>query len=203
MRSRELKVAGAWEFTPDVHADLRGYFLESYRFEALESAVGHRFPLAQSNVSVSHRGVVRGIHYALVPPGQAKYVTVVTGAAFDVIVDLRLGSPTFGQWDSVILDAVDHRAVYLPEGVGHAFLALEDRTTMTYSVSSVFDADREFGISVFDSELAIDWPMAPEAMIVSERDRRSPSLTEALAAHRLPSEEAWSLSPVAGHRGGA
>src|SRR5690554_6518902 len=124
----ETGIPGAVAFTPKQFADDRGTFLEWYRFEPLEQALGRRLDLRQANLSVSRRGVLRGLHFAAVPPGQAKYVTAVAGSAIDYFVDVRVGSPTFGQWDSVVLDTVDRRAVFLAEGLAHAFLALEDDT---------------------------------------------------------------------------
>ena len=112
MKIRPLTVQGAYEVSPVQHTDTRGTFLEWYRFDALAAAVGHPLELAQANMSVSARDVVRGIHFADVPPGQAKYVVCVSGAVLDVVVDLRTGSPTYGQWESVRLDDVDRRAVY-------------------------------------------------------------------------------------------
>ena len=121
---------------------------------------GHRPPvhLAQANCSVSSAGTLRGIHFAQLPPSQAKFVTCVHGAAFDVVVDLRAGSPTFGQWDAVLLDARDRRAVYLPEGLGHAFMALEDDTVVTYLCSTPHAPDREHGIHPLDPQIGIEWP---------------------------------------------
>src|SRR3954471_5349458 len=121
-------VADAHVLTPALHPDDRGTFLEWFRSADLEGA-GHPFRLAQANASVSRAGVVRGIHFAEVPPGQAKYVTCVRGAVLDVVVDLRLGSPTFGSWDAVRLDDVDRRALYVAEGLGHGFCALEPDST--------------------------------------------------------------------------
>ena len=126
MEFRPLAIEGAWEITPRQFADPRGVFLESFNEGPFARRVGHRLSVAQTNISVSALGVVRGIHFADVPPGQAKYVTCVTGAVFDVVVDIRVGSPTFGHWDAVVLDDVDRRAVYLSEGLGHAFMSLED-----------------------------------------------------------------------------
>ena len=116
MQIRPLAVPGAWEATPRQFVDERGVFLEWFTAASFTGTAGHRFDLAQANVSVSARGVLRGIHVADVPPGQAKYVTCVAGAVLDVVVDLRVGSPTFGAWDSTVLDAVDRRAVYLVRG---------------------------------------------------------------------------------------
>ena len=107
---------------------------------------GHDLDLAQANCSVSAAGVLRGIHFSDVPPGQAKYVTCVRGAALDVVVDIRVGSPTFGQWDSVLLDDVDRREIYLAEGLGHAFMALEDDTTIVYLCSTGYAPGREHGV---------------------------------------------------------
>src|SRR5262245_39223778 len=115
MKIRPLDVAGAFEITPALHTDARGVFLEWYRFDHLAAEVGHPLDLAQANISVSAANVVRGIHFADVPPGQAKYVTCVRGTVVDVVVDLRVGSPTFGRWDSVRLDDADRRCVYLGE----------------------------------------------------------------------------------------
>ncbi len=141
MQIRPLAVPGAWEATPRQFVDERGVFLEWFTAASFTGAAGHRFDLAQANVSVSARGVLRGIHVADVPPGQAKYVTCVAGAVLDVVVDLRVGSPTFGAWDSTVLDAVDRRAVYLSEGLGHAFLSLEDGSTVVYLCSEPYAPD--------------------------------------------------------------
>ena len=135
VKIRPLSIAGAWEITPQQHGDPRGVFLEWYRHDRLAEVVGHRLDLAQANLSVSARGVVRGIHYADVPPGQAKYVTCASGAVLDVVVDLRVGSPTFGRWEAVRLDDVDRRAVYLAEGLGHGFCALTEGATVVYLCS--------------------------------------------------------------------
>ena len=136
MTFRELAVPGAWEFTPTQHGDPRGVFLEWFQGDPLAQRVGHRVSLAQANCSVSAAGVVRGIHFADVPPGQAKYVTCPRGAVLDVVVDLRVGSPTFGRWDGVMLDDQDRRAVYISEGLGHAFMSLEDDSTLVYLCST-------------------------------------------------------------------
>lgn len=186
---RELSVPGALELTPRQFPDDRGLFLEAYRFEGLEEAIGHRFELAQANVSVSRKGVVRGIHYADVPPGQAKYVTCTNGAIIDYIIDLRVGSPTFGQWDSVRLDDVDRRAVYIPEGLGHCFVALADDSTVMYFVSSVFNLEREHGINPLDPQVALVFPEEAGEPLLSPKDLEAPSLAEALALGALPTVE--------------
>jgi len=185
MEIRALAVPDAFELTPRVFGDDRGVFLEWYRFEDLEASVGHRLTLAQANVSVSRAGTVRGVHYADTPPGQAKYVTCVRGAVLDVVVDIRVGSVTFGRWDAVRLDDVDHRAVYLAEGLGHAFVALTDDATVTYLCSQVYNPTGEHGINPLDPELAIDWPAGLE-LLLSPKDAQAPTLQQAREAGLLP-----------------
>lgn len=185
MEIRPLAIAGAFEITPRLWSDDRGTFLEWYRSDLL-AALGVTFELRQANTSVSRRGVVRGIHFADVPPGQAKHVTVTHGSAIDFVVDIRVGSPTFGHWDSVLLDAVDHRAVYLAEGLGHAFVALEDDTTVSYLVSGHYDPAHEHAISPVDPALGIDFPIPATDLVVSEKDAVAPTLAEALELGILP-----------------
>lgn len=185
---RELAVPDAHVIVPQRHDDDRGTFLEWFRAGDLDAA-GHPFRLAQGNASVSRPGAIRGIHYTDVPPGQAKYVTCVRGAVLDVVVDLRVGSPAFGRWDAVRLDDRDRAALYLAEGLGHAFCALEPDTTVVYLCSDVYRPAAEHGIDPFDPQLAIDWPtdLAP---VLSEKDAAAPTLAQALAAGVLPSYEA-------------
>ncbi len=158
MQVRELTVPDAFEFTPKQHADDRGTFLEYFRADLLEKATGHRLQLVQANCSVSARGSLRGIHYADVPPGQAKYVTCVRGAGLDVVVDVRDGSPTFGAWDAVVLDEHERRAVYVAEGLGHAFLSLTEDATLLYLCSDGYRPTSEHGVDALDPALGISWP---------------------------------------------
>ena len=188
MDIRPLSIAGAWEVTPRVFPDDRGVFLESFRGDKLAAAIGHRLDVVQSNVSVSSRGTVRGIHFADVPVGQAKYVTVVAGSLIDYVVDLRVGSPTFGQWDSVLLDTGDRRAVYLSEGLGHAFCALEDGTTAHYLCSSAYNPSAEHGINPLDPEVGLTLPEGIEPRL-SPKDSAAPTLRAALEDGLLPSFE--------------
>ncbi|MBT1605211.1 MULTISPECIES: dTDP-4-dehydrorhamnose 3,5-epimerase family protein [Curtobacterium] len=189
MQIRELKIPGAWEFTPVQHGDARGAFLEAYRADVLEETVGHPLDLRQVNMSISSAGVARGIHYALVAPSQAKYVTAVRGAFIDYIVDIRVGSPTFGQWDSVRIDDVDRRAVYLSEGLGHAIVALEDQSTVNYLVSAHYDPEREKGITILDPTVGLELPDGLGEPVLSEKDTSAPTLEEAAAAGLLPTYE--------------
>ena len=185
MQVRPLSIPGAWEFTPRAIADDRGVFLEWFKADDVSAATGHPFTLTQANHSISRRGVLRGIHYASVPPSQAKYVYCPQGAVLDVIIDIRTGSPTFGQWDAVRLDPVDRRAVYISEGLGHAFMALEDDSSVTYLCSTGYNPAGEFGTNPLDGSLGLPWPVDLEPL-VSDKDRDAPSLAEAEAAGLLP-----------------
>ena len=186
MQIRELKIPDSYEITPRQFPDERGVFLEWYRFDRLEEAVGHRLDLAQGNTSVSKRGVVRGIHFADVPPSQAKYVTATHGAVLDFVIDIRVGSPTFGQWDSVLLDDVDRRAIYIAEGLGHCFVALTDDATVSYLVTSTFNAEREHGIDPTDPEVGLEYTVDADELLLSSKDTGAPSLADAAAWGLLP-----------------
>lgn len=188
MNIRPLSIEGAWEITPKQHGDPRGMFMEYYRFDHLAEAVGHPLRLAQANMSVSAKDVVRGVHFADVPPGQAKYVSCVSGAVLDVIVDLRVGSPTFGRWEGVRLDDVDRRAVYIAEGLGHGFCALSESATLSYFCSETFNPTGEHAVHPLDPDLGIVWPA--EAPQLSARDAAAPSLAEAIASGLLPEYDA-------------
>ncbi|GLZ29889.1 dTDP-4-dehydrorhamnose 3,5-epimerase [Lentzea sp. NBRC 105346] len=188
MQASELKISGAFEFTPRTFPDDRGVFVAPFQSAAFEAAVGHSLRLRQTNHSVSRRGVVRGIHFADVPPSQAKYVFCPRGSMLDFVIDVRVGSPTFGQWDTVLLTDSICNAVYIPEGLGHAMVALEDDTTMSYLCSEGFNPGAEHGIDPLDATLALPWPSDLE-LVLSEKDRTAPSLESALASGLLPRYE--------------
>ena len=183
---RPLGIEGAWVETPRVFTDDRGRFHEWFKDEKFHESTDRRLRLAQANCSRSALGTLRGIHYASVPPGQAKYVTCVGGAVLDVIVDLRTGSPTFGTWETVRLDDTTHRCVYLSEGLGHAFMALEDNSTVVYLCSEGYAPEREFGIDPLDPALAIAWPEGLTPLL-SQKDAAAPTLEEAERKGLLPS----------------
>jgi dTDP-4-dehydrorhamnose 3,5-epimerase len=187
---RELTIPDSYEFTPVQRADDRGVFLEWYRFDRLEEAIGHPLALRQANTSVSKRGVVRGIHFADVPLGQAKYVTVTHGAVLDYIIDIRVGSPTFGQWDAVRLDDVDRKAVYIAEGLGHAFVALTEDATVSYLVTDVYNPTAEHGINPLDPDIALVFPEEAGEPLLSPKDTDAPSLREAQESGLLPTWDA-------------
>ncbi|WP_085369140.1 dTDP-4-dehydrorhamnose 3,5-epimerase family protein [Leifsonia sp. NCR5] len=190
MQIRELSIPDAYEITPKQHADDRGLFLEWYRYDRLEEAVGHSLNLRQGNTSVSKRGSVRGIHFADIPVGQAKYVTATHGAVLDFAIDIRVGSPTYGQWDTVLLDDKDRRAIYVSEALGHCFVALTDDATVSYLVSDVYNPTREHGINPLDAEVGLRFPEEAGELLLSPKDTEAPGLAEAAAAGLLPTWEA-------------
>lgn len=200
MDIRELAVPDSFVLDLVAHGDARGRFTEWYRADILTDAVGEALPLAQANHSVSAAGVLRGVHFALVPPGQAKYVYCPVGRVLDIVVDVRRGSPAFGAVDSVELDAEKPRAVYLREGLGHAFVALEDHTSITYLVSAGYNPGREFGVHPMDPDLALPWPADLEFEL-SAKDAAAPTLAEAGAQGILP-DYADCLAHYAAQRSG-
>lgn len=185
MDVRELAIPGAWEIAPQLHSDSRGLFFEWLTDQAFTTFAGHRLDVRQANCSVSAAGVLRGLHFAQLPPSQAKYVTCLAGSVFDVVVDIRVGSPTFGRWDSVLLDDRDRRSVYISEGLAHGFVALEDNSTVTYLCSAEYNRQREHTICPTDPALAIDWPRDRE-LLLSDRDAAAPPLDALRAAGLLP-----------------
>lgn len=189
MEVRPLSIEGAFVITPRQFPDDRGLFLESFRGDLLAEHLGHRPDVVQTNVSVSSRGTVRGIHFADVPPGQGKYVTAVAGSLVDYVVDVRVGSPTFGRWESVVLDTVDRRALWISEGLGHAICALEDDTTLMYLCTATYNPAGEHGVHPLDPTIGLALPdgITPR---VSPKDAAAPSLEEAVATGVLPTLEA-------------
>jgi dTDP-4-dehydrorhamnose 3,5-epimerase len=186
VKARELAIPGAWELTPQVHTDSRGLFFEWFTDSAFTEMAGHRLDLQQANCSVSSAGVLRGVHFAQLPPSQAKYVTCLRGSVFDVVVDIRVGSPTFGKWDAVLLDDRARRSIYISEGLGHAFLALEDDSTVMYLCSAGYAPGREHTINALDPALDITWPAVGDTKIMSDRDRDAPTLAQVQATGLLP-----------------
>jgi epimerase EvaD len=189
MQVRELTIPGAFEFTPPSFADPRGEFVAPYQQTPFVQAVGHPLRVAQTNQSVSVRGTIRGVHFADTPPGQAKYVYCMHGELLDVVVDLRVGSPTFGRWDAVQLSGAKVSAVYLPEGFGHAFIALADDTLAAYYCSAEYNPAAEHAVDPLDPQLGLPWPEDVEP-VLSDKDRAAPSLAQAEADGLLPSYDA-------------
>jgi dTDP-4-dehydrorhamnose 3,5-epimerase len=180
-----MGIDGAWIFTPRVYPDNRGEFHEWFRGAEFLDNLGYRLELAQANCSVSHRGVIRGIHFTEVPPGQAKYIVCASGAIIDVVVDLRVGSPTYARWEAVRLDEQTRRAVFISEGLGHAFVALSPSATVMYLCSTPFALGIEHGVHPLDPQIGIAWPQDVQA-ILSQKDAAAPSLDKAARAGLLP-----------------
>jgi dTDP-4-dehydrorhamnose 3,5-epimerase len=185
VQSRSLSIEGVWEFTPVLRPDDRGVFLESFKATVFEDTVGHALDLRQMNISVSKAGTVRGIHFADVPPGQAKYVQCFDGAILDIVVDIRVGSPTFGQWEAVELDAQSRVGLYIAEGLGHGFCALSDSATVGYLCSEPYSPTGEHGIHPLDPELALPWPAGKDS-VLSPKDAVAPSFAAAIESGLLP-----------------
>jgi dTDP-4-dehydrorhamnose 3,5-epimerase len=188
MQVDELKVPDSWVFTPQQWPDPRGVFLEWFKAPVFRDAVGHDLVIRQANHSVSSKGTLRGVHFADVPPGQAKYVYCTKGAVLDIVVDVRVGSPTFGVSDAVRLDTVDRKAVYLSEGLGHAFLALTEDSNVTYLCSETYNPTGEHGVHPLDTDLDLPYPDDVEHLL-SDKDAAAPTLAEALSSGLLPSYE--------------
>jgi len=166
----ETKIQGAFAVTPQQHRDDRGVFLEWFRSDRFVETTGHRFTIAQANCSMSSAGTVRGIHFAQLPPSQAKYVTCPSGAILDVVVDIRVGSPTFGQSVMVELNDEEHRMFWVPPGFAHGFCALVDGTDVIYKCTDFYVPDDERGVLWNDPDLRIAWPAT--AGRVSAKDAR-------------------------------
>ena len=195
MEIRELKVGDAYEVTPKILGDSRGAFLEWFRADKLQEATGRRLDLLQANASISLAGAIRGIHFADVPPSQAKYVSCPRGALLDVVIDIRVGSPTFGAWDAVLLDDVARRGVFVSEGLGHGFMALEDDTLISYLCTAPYTPAREHGVHPLDPAIGIEWPTTgrngdPLEPLLSAKDTEAPSLADAEKQGLLPSYDA-------------
>jgi dTDP-4-dehydrorhamnose 3,5-epimerase len=186
VRIEPLGVADAWVCTPTVHGDDRGFFLEWLRTDKLAEATGRRFEIQQANHSRSARGVTRGLHFADTPPGQSKLVYCPEGAVLDVVVDLRVGSPTFGAVDSVVLESGSRKVVFVSEGLGHGFCALEDGSSVNYLVSTVYNPVIEHTINPLDPELGLPWPTDLGALSLSDKDAAGPTLAQAREQGILP-----------------
>lgn len=186
-----LSISGAWKIAPRQFSDNRGTFLEAFKQPTFKEATGRSLTVAQVNTSVSAAGTIRGIHFADVPPSQAKYVFCPKGAILDFVIDIRTGSPTFGQYDAVLLDDRDRSAIFISEGLGHAFMSLEDDSVATYLCSTTYSPTREHGINPLCRTIGIEWPTEdrhgnPISPILSDKDRDAPGLNKAKEMGLLP-----------------
>lgn len=172
MKVIETDLPGCVVIEPQVFGDARGFFFESFNTDKL-AAHGLAPKFVQGNVSSSSRGVLRGLHYQW-PNPQGKYVSVIEGEVWDVAVDIRRGSPTFGKWAAVVLNAENKRHFWIPEGFAHGFVVLSERAVFTYLCTATYDAKADAGIRWDDPSLAIDWPVSDP--LLSEKDARAPLL---------------------------
>ena len=163
---------------PTVHGDDRGYFVETFRADKLEAFLGYKIDFCQDNESKSSRGVLRGLHYQLHPDAQTKLVRVIQGSVLDVAVDIRKGSPTFGKYISVELNAENKRQLLVPRGFAHGFLVLEDDTIFAYKVDSYYSPENDRGIAFDDINLNIDWQIPHTELNLSAKDKTQPKLHE-------------------------
>ncbi|WDM21572.1 dTDP-4-dehydrorhamnose 3,5-epimerase [Paenibacillus polymyxa] len=177
MKMVPLRLTGASIIEPMVHGDQRGFFMESYNQQVMQNeGITHTF--VQDNQSLSaDAGVIRGLHYQLNPKAQTKLIRVLTGAIYDVILDIRKSSPTFGQWMSVILSEYNHRQLLVPKGFAHGFCTLVPNTQVLYKVDEYYSPMHDRGILWNDPALSIDWPTS--RIILSEKDKQQPLLKDA------------------------
>jgi dTDP-4-dehydrorhamnose 3,5-epimerase len=180
----ELSIPGAYVLDSTVWGDERGFFREWFKRADLD-AMGIGFTIEQANLSMSRRGVVRGLHYSIAPEGQAKLVTCAFGELDDVIVDVRVGSPTFGHVEIVHLAAGEERSVLLPAGAAHGFCVRSELAALSYLLSSPFNPTMELEINPFDETLDVQWDLSGPA-IMSDKDAKGPSLNDRIAAGELP-----------------
>jgi dTDP-4-dehydrorhamnose 3,5-epimerase len=178
MKFTRTKIPDVIIIEPKVHGDDRGYFVETFRADKLEEFLGYKIKFCQDNESKSSKGVLRGLHYQLAPAAQTKLVRVIQGSVLDVAVDIRKGSPTFGEHVSVELTAENKKQLLVPRGFAHGFIVLEDDTTFAYKVDNYYSPENDRGISFDDMDLGIDWILDKEELNLSAKDKIQPKLSE-------------------------
>jgi dTDP-4-dehydrorhamnose 3,5-epimerase len=163
---------------PKVHGDTRGYFVETFRLDKFEEAIGYQVNFIQDNESKSSKGVLRGLHFQRPPFAQSKMVTVIEGEVLDVAVDIRQGSATYGKAVTVVLNEQNKHQLFVPRGFAHGFVVLSESATFTYKVDNYYSPEYEKGVAYNDPKLNIDWPLPIESLRLSEKDRKYKSLVE-------------------------
>ncbi len=181
MPYEKTKLRGLFVFEPWLQLDQRGSFHEAFKVDLAKNETGLFFETRQLNVSVSNKGVLRGVHFKQNPPGQRKFVRVEQGSIYDVVVDLRKNSPTLGQWVGFELSSVNRRSLLIDNGLGHGFLALESDTVVSYLCDTEYDPNLEYGFNPFS--FAIDWEYAAgirgiHEITTSDRDRNAPKFSK-------------------------
>ena len=184
MKAYPLSISGSWKMEFQKFGDNRGFFYESFKEEDFKNQIGRNLNIKQTNTSSSSKGSVRGIHYALVPPSQAKLVQCQRGSIKDYVIDIRVGSPSFGKFEEIEINENSATAIFIEEGLAHAFVALENQTVVTYFVTEKYNPVREKGINPFDKTLNVKWPEID--LVLSEKDKQAISLEEAKSQGLLP-----------------
>jgi len=179
MRLIRTKIEDVIIIEPEVHGDDRGYFVETFRQDKLEEFLGYKVNFCQDNESKSSRGVLRGLHYQLSPAAQTKLVRVIQGSVLDVAVDIRKGSPTFGQYVAVELNEKNKRQLFVPRGFAHGFVVLEDETIFAYKVDNYYSPENDRGMAFDDPSIGIDWGMESQLLKLSEKDTKQPLMMDA------------------------
>ena len=179
MQFKRTKIEDVIIVEPAIHGDERGYFIETFRQDKLEEYLGFKVNFSQDNESKSSRGVLRGLHYQLAPAAQTKLVRVIKGRVLDVAVDIRKGSPTFGQYVAVELSEENKRQLFVPRGFAHGFVVLEDDTVFAYKVDNYYSPENDRGVAFDDPAIGIDWIISRELLNLSDKDTKQPKLNEA------------------------
>jgi len=179
MKFTRTKIEDVVIIDPQVHGDDRGYFVETFRQDKLEAFLGFKVNFCQDNESKSSRGVLRGLHYQLSPSSQTKLVRVIQGSVLDVAVDIRKGSPTFGEHVAVKLSTENKRQLFVPRGFAHGFVVLEDDTVFVYKVDNYYSPENDRGVLFSDSKIGIDWTMDALELKLSDKDIKQPLLKDA------------------------
>ncbi|QQS61398.1 MAG: dTDP-4-dehydrorhamnose 3,5-epimerase [Candidatus Moraniibacteriota bacterium] len=178
MGKKEIFIKGLLVFTPDIYKDERGFFFESFNSYRYQEEIGIHFSFVQDNVSQSNRGVIRGLHFQKKPHEQGKLVSVLFGRVWDVAVDIRPKSETFGKWFGLELSGENHKQFWIPPGFAHGFIALEDNTIFSYKCTDVYSPECEGSLLWNDPTIAISWPMEKNAVIISKKDAVSMTFKE-------------------------
>jgi len=169
-------ISDVWVIEPKIHGDERGYFVETFRQDKFEDALGYKVNFIQDNESKSSKGVLRGLHFQLAPHAQSKLVRVIEGAVLDVAVDIRKGSPSFGQHVAVELSGDNKKQIFIPRGFAHGFVVLTDTATFAYKVDNYHSPECDRGLAFDDRELNIDWQLPKQQLLLSDKDTQQPTL---------------------------